>query len=137
MEALWLLPSLAKMPVVNEPSERMKKFKNRGKDAAVSMDLGHLLPGQAEPAGALVPAGAGEKASEWQSPPNPPVWGVRELRDVAWSWVRAGWAVWWQGGLRFGVDGCDGDDEDGPAKLPAAVTPAMGFILAMGSVCLL
>uniref|UniRef100_A0A493U3Y7 IBB domain-containing protein n=1 Tax=Anas platyrhynchos platyrhynchos TaxID=8840 RepID=A0A493U3Y7_ANAPP len=25
---------LAKMPVMNEPSERMKKFKNRGKDAA-------------------------------------------------------------------------------------------------------
>lgn len=55
----------------------------------------------------------------------------------AWSWVRAGWAVWWQGELKFGVGGCDGDDEDGPAQLPAAVSPAMGFILAMGSVCLL
>lgn len=94
MEALiWLLSSLAEMPVVNEPSERMRKFKNRGKDAAVSTDLGHPLPGQAEPAGASVSPGADEKVSEQQSPPNPPAWGVRELRDVVWSWVRAGRAV--------------------------------------------
>ena len=42
------------MPVMEKHSERMKKFKNKGKDTAVSTPLCHTLLTMVEPAGGLL-----------------------------------------------------------------------------------